>query len=155
MEEKEKSIEDEISELSESELSDLTEDKPGIASDECRQDPPADSDPGYIRDGDEDDKDADFGEVHVDTRSDEEIAEEDRKLRAQSIKTASNVGNFGMFLIIAVIFGYVIGRWMDGFFGTKPVFIIFWVCCGVAASILELVKNIQKAKNLGENKPPN
>lgn len=70
--------------------------------------------------------------------------EEDKRIRAQSLRQASSLGNFGLFLFFAVVFGYVIGRWMDGFFGTKPVFVIFWVVCGIAAAILDFVKSIRK-----------
>ena len=140
-------IKEEMSKMSEEELSELITDDGFEKTSDNRSDHSENEESTYI--GDEDKEDS-FGEVQPDTRTDEEIAEEDRKLRAQSYKIAANLGNFGMFLIIALIFGYVIGRWMDGFFGTKPVFMVFWICCAVAASILELVKNIKKAQKLGD-----
>ena len=78
--------------------------------------------------------------------------EADRKLKADSLKIAASLGNFGLFLVLAVLFGYFIGHALDGFFGTKPILTIFWVCCGVAAAVRELVKNIKAAGKLSEDK---
>jgi F0F1-type ATP synthase assembly protein I len=75
----------------------------------------------------------------------------DRKLKADSLKIAANLGNFGIFLILAVLFGYFIGNALDGFFGTKPILTVFWICCGVAAAVRELVKNIKAASKLSED----
>ena len=74
---------------------------------------------------------------------------DDARIRAQSLKQAASLGNFGMFLILAVVIGYVIGRWLDGVFGTKPFFAVFWIVCGVISAILDLAKNIKKASKLG------
>ena len=63
----------------------------------------------------------------------------------------ASVGNFGLFLLIAIIFGYFIGNALDSFFGTKPVFAVFWVVCAVIASIRELWRSIHKAKRLAED----
>ena len=79
-------------------------------------------------------------------------AEEDKKLRADSLKLASEFGSIGLFLLIALCFSYYIGKWCDQIFGTKPIFTIFWICCGVAATILEAVKTIKKASHLGDSK---
>lgn len=81
--------------------------------------------------------------------------EADRKLRAESYKIMASVGNFGLFLIIAVLFGWFIGSTMDKFFGIKPVFTVFWIATAVAASILELVRNVKAAKKLGEEEGAN
>ena len=97
MEDKEKSFEDEISGMSESDLKDLMTEETSV-----------NQETGYISDGDDDDRD-DFGEVVQDTRSEEEITEEDKQLKAQSLKQAGDLGSFGLFLLIAVIFGYFIG----------------------------------------------
>ncbi len=77
--------------------------------------------------------------------------EADAKLKSESLKTAAGWGNFGLFLLLAVIFGYFIGHVLDGFFGTKPIFTIFWVCCGVAAAVRELVRTIKAASKLGDD----
>ena len=77
--------------------------------------------------------------------------EADRKLKADSLKIAANLGNFGIFLVLAVLFGYFIGHALDGFFGTKPILTVFWVCCGVIAAVRELVKNIKAAGKLSED----
>lgn len=74
--------------------------------------------------------------------------DEARDLRAQSFKQFGNLGNFGLFLIVALIFGYVIGRALDTFFGTKPIFTVFWIVCASIASIREFVRSIKAAKNI-------
>lgn len=71
-----------------------------------------------------------------------------RDLRAQSFKQFGVLGNFGLFLIVALIFGYVIGRALDTFFGTKPIFTVFWIMCASIASIREFVRSIKAAKNI-------
>ena len=138
MEDKEKSIQDEISGMSESDLRDL-----------MTEEPSGKQETGYISEGDDKERD-DWGDVVEDSRSEEEIAEEDKKLKAQSLRQAGDLGSFGLFLLIAVIFSYFIGNWMDGVFNTKPVFTIFWICCGIAASVREMVRNIKKAQKMGE-----
>lgn len=84
----------------------------------------------------------------------DEEKEADKKLRAESMKIMASVGNFGIFLILAVLFSYFIGNALDSFFGTKPVFTVFWILCGIAASIRELVSNIKKAMKLAEDSSP-
>ncbi len=76
--------------------------------------------------------------------------EADRKLRSESYKIMARFGNFGLFLIIAVVFGWFIGSAMDKLFGTNPVFTVFWIVAAVAASILEVVRSVKAAKKLGE-----
>ena len=83
-------------------------------------------------------------------KSAEAQKEDDSKVRAESLKMAGSFGNFGLFLVIAVVFGYVIGGWCDGFFGTKPWLRVFWVVCAVIASIMEFVKNVKKAQKFGD-----
>ena len=76
---------------------------------------------------------------------------ESKEVRAESFRLMASVGNFGLFLLIAIIFGYFIGNALDSFFGTKPVFTVFWVVCAVIASIRELWRSIHKAKRLAED----
>ena len=76
---------------------------------------------------------------------------ESKEVRAESFRLMASVGNFGLFLLIAIIFGYFIGNALDSFFGTKPVFAVFWVVCAVIASIRELWRSIHKAKRLAED----
>ncbi len=82
--------------------------------------------------------------------SDSDTKEEDKKLRAESFKLASEFGNMGLFLLFALIFSYAIGNFCDKIFGTKPIFTVFWICCGVAATVLETIKNIKKASKLDQ-----
>ena len=113
-------------------------------------------------DGDEEGKEASWrtDSVQADPAeaepiSQEEIdrqAQEDKALRAESWKTAGRMGNFGLFLIIALIFGWCIGSWLDSLFGTKPVFLVLFLAYAVAASILEVVRTIKKAGQLGNDR---
>ncbi len=78
--------------------------------------------------------------------------DEDRKIRAESYKIMASLGNIGIFLLLAVLFTYFIGKWCDDLFGTKPVFTVIWIVLGVAATIKEAVQNIRAASRLGEDK---
>ena len=80
--------------------------------------------------------------------------EEDRKLRAESYKIMASIGNLGLFLLLAVIVGYFIGDFLDGKLGTKPWFTVFWILCGVAATVKEAIRNIKAAQKLGEKETP-
>ena len=75
---------------------------------------------------------------------------EDKKLRAESYKIMANMGNFALYLVIALVFTWFIGSAMDNFFGTTPVFTIFWILCGIASTVLEVRKTLIAAKKLGE-----
>ncbi len=97
------------------------------------------------------DKDENSDDFEILSKPEEADEEADKKLRSESYKIMAEVGNFGLFLVIALIFTYVIGRWMDNLFGTKPVFTIFWIVCGIASSIMELAKSLKKAKKLAED----
>lgn len=77
-------------------------------------------------------------------------SKDDRGIDRESLKAASSMGSFGLYLLIAVLVGYFLGRFIDNFFDTKPVFIIILISAGVVSSIMELVKNIKKASQLGD-----
>ena len=105
----------------------------------------------------EEDKEEEKDMVLPDTDS----PEENRALRAESMKTFGRLSTFGLNLLLAVLVGYVIGHFIDDLFGIKyPVFTVFWVLCGVAFAVMELVKTIKAAIKLGSdsnnsNKPEN
>lgn len=97
---------------------------------------------------DDDEREADKAVIqHTSSTEDE-----DRKLRAESYKIMASIGNIGIFLLLAVLFTYFIGKWCDDWFGTKPVFTVIWIAIGVAATIKEAVHNIRAASRLGEDK---
>ncbi len=83
--------------------------------------------------------------------TDADTKEADKKLRADSFKLASEFGSIGLFLLIAVVISYHIGKWCDQFLGTKPILTVFWICCGIAATVLEAIKNIKKASKLDQS----
>lgn len=74
----------------------------------------------------------------------------ERKVMRESRNLAANIGNFGLFLLLAVVAGYFIGNFIDEFLGTKPVFTVFWVVCGIAASVKELMANLKAAQKLAD-----
>lgn len=105
--------------------------------------PPNDATARELRQNDSDDAKA------VDRHSVDKM--ESKKVRAESFRLMASVGNFGLFLLLAIIFGYFIGNGLDSFFGTKPVFTVFWVVCAVIASIRELWRSVHRARQLGED----
>ena len=112
---------------------------------------PDDRDPVTTR---ESEKTNIFGGAAIPPREKAVQTDEDKKVRAESMKILTNVGNFGLFLLITLVFGYYIGKWCDKMFGTKPVFTVIWIGFAVAASIRELYRNIKAAQKLGEDAPP-
>jgi F0F1-type ATP synthase assembly protein I len=78
--------------------------------------------------------------------------EQQKRIRNESYKILANVGNIGLFFLVAMVICYVIGKACDGFFGTKPVLTIVWIGFGIAATIREMVRIISDAKKLGESK---
>lgn len=82
--------------------------------------------------------------------SPEDEKKEAESVRAESLNILGKVGNFGLFLLIAIIFGYFIGDLLDSFFGTKPVFAVFWIGCAVIASFRELWRSVREAKRIGD-----
>lgn len=89
----------------------------------------------------------DAGKDDIDTKKE---SDEDKRIRSESLRIMAQLGNFGMFLVLALLFSYFIGNAMDSFFGTKPVFTVFWIACGVFASFRELYRNIRKAMKLAQ-----
>lgn len=75
---------------------------------------------------------------------------DDKALRAQSMKLTAQFGNFGLFLIISILLTYSVGHAIDKHFGTNPWFTVFLIGCGIAASIIDLVNSIKKAKHLDD-----
>ena len=57
--------------------------------------------------------------------------------------------SIGIEMAASVAVGAFIGYWLDGYFGTEPWLMIFWLICGVAAgfrSLFRMTKNLQKEK---------
>lgn len=106
---------------------------------------------GYIAPPGWDDDEDDFMAAKPEAPQTEEEKEKTRKLLAESRNLAANVGNFGLFLILAVGVGYLIGSFLDEWLGIKPVMTVFWIVCGVASAIIELVKTIKAAAKLAES----
>jgi len=50
-------------------------------------------------------------------------------------------------LAVPPVVGLLIGRWLDGFFGTSPFLMIFLLIAGLIAGIREFYKLLKKAKN--------
>lgn len=71
-------------------------------------------------------------------------------MKKDVIRAWSLLIQLGISMIIPIIFCLFIGRWIDGFFGTKPVFMIIFIIMGVAAgfrSVYMLTKEFYKDKD--------
>ena len=71
-------------------------------------------------------------------------------MKKDTIKAWSLVIQLGISMIIPIIFCLFIGRWIDRFFGTKPIFMIIFIIMGVAAgfrSVYMLTKEFYKDKD--------
>lgn len=76
----------------------------------------------------------------------------DQNIKAQSVKTLGTYGIIGLEFGIATVVGFLLGRWLDGIFNTKPALTIFLTFCGIAAATLDFIKKVKKAnKELSNN----
>lgn len=67
-------------------------------------------------------------------------------------KAIALVSAIGIELAISVLLGVWIGRWMDGRFGTDPVFLLIGIFAGMAVGIwavIQLIKPFTEDKNDG------
>ena len=108
---------------------------------------PADADQNVIHD-DEPSED----QVHV--LADSTTPEEDKAIRAESLRTFGKFSTIGLHLLFAVLIGYVIGRWLDNFFDIFPVMTLFWIGCGMISTLLECIKIVKQAQKLDDDSAP-
>jgi len=115
-----------------------------MPQDDNKPDLPTDQNQTYLEDPDQKEEDP----VIPDTSS----PEQDKSLRAASLKAYGSFSTIGIFFLLAVIICYYIGHNLDELFHLdKPIFTVFWVICGIAATIKEFVTMVKKAQKLGEN----
>ncbi len=63
----------------------------------------------------------------------------------------------GIEMAASVVVGGLIGYWLDGYFGTEPWLLLFWLTCGVIAgfrSLYRLAKRVNRDQQDGKNEGP-
>ena len=63
----------------------------------------------------------------------------------------------GIEMAASVAVGGLIGYWLDGYFGTEPWWLSFWLICGVIAgfrSLYRLTKKVTRAQETEKNERP-
>ncbi len=131
----------------------MTDFKPQIEDDakvNCAQPADENSEETFDR---ENDDDTPFEHVQ-NTLDPIEQAKADKALKAESMTAFARFSTFGIYLLLAIGLGYLIGHWLDKTFNCEPILTIFWVACGVAAAIMELVKSIKLASHIGDQDDP-
>ncbi len=59
----------------------------------------------------------------------------EREIIVKALKDAAWVSSLGIYIGLCIVFGLLIGKWIDGNFGTEPVFTVIFILCGFAAAI--------------------
>jgi ATP synthase protein I len=67
-----------------------------------------------------------------------------RSTRFEVARTAGQVGSLGFSLVLAIVIGVVIGRWLDRVTGWSPLFFIVFFIAGVAAGILNVYRVVSR-----------
>ncbi len=78
-------------------------------------------------------------------------------LDPRMLRAAGRVSAVGIEIVVALVIGYHIGRWIDGKVGTAPYLTIFFTLVGVGAGIKALVRTSQEFKRQlerDESDPP-
>jgi ATP synthase protein I len=64
----------------------------------------------------------------------------------QDWKAVGSYGTVGLEIVLSILVGFFLGRWIDSKLGTEPVFTVIWIGFGVAAagrSLWRAWKNMQ------------
>lgn len=61
-------------------------------------------------------------------------------------KGVGSYGTIGIELVLSIIFGFAIGRWLDGKLGTDPWMTFIWTGFGIAAAVRALVRVTREMK---------
>ncbi len=83
---------------------------------------------------------------------DSSTPEQDKALRAATLTAYGKFSTIGIFLLLSIAFGYAIGHFFDNLFHlNKPIFTVFWIICGIAATIKEFLTMLKNARKLGDD----
>lgn len=63
----------------------------------------------------------------------------------------SNYATVGLEVLLSVLFGFLIGRWLDGKFGTEPYIAVVGFFFGLAAAARFLMRAAKRMKHETEN----
>lgn len=64
----------------------------------------------------------------------------------QEWKAVGSFGTVGLEIVLSIVFGLLIGRWLDGKLGTAPWMMLVWSGFGVAAAIRSLLRSLRQMK---------
>jgi F0F1-type ATP synthase assembly protein I len=80
------------------------------------------------------------------------IVDNDKKKFYKSLGVLSSIG---ISVVLAIIIGVLIGRWLDGLFGTSPLFFFIFLFIGIVAgfrNIFVIVSREVRKDEHGEDK---
>jgi ATP synthase protein I len=70
------------------------------------------------------------------------MSHDERKLGKSSIGPLGAVSAVGFAFVLAVVFGFAIGFFLDRWLGTSPLFVIVFFFVGVAAGVVNVVRTV-------------
>ena len=74
----------------------------------------------------------------------------------KQLKSFARVGALGIELALSTVIGLLLGRWLDGKFGTEPWLTLVGLMFGVIAGFRSLIETARKAtRNTDENSDKN
>jgi len=74
----------------------------------------------------------------------------------KQLKSFARVGALGIELALSTVIGLLLGRWLDGKFGTEPWLTLVGLVFGVIAGFRSLIETARKAsRNADENSDKN
>ncbi len=80
------------------------------------------------------------------------LVDNDKKKFYRSLGVLSSIG---LSVVLAIIIGILIGRWLDGLFGTTPLFFFIFLFIGIVAgfrNIFVIVSREVRKDDTGEDK---
>lgn len=79
----------------------------------------------------------------------------ERGVKIKDLREGAVVGSVGLEMGLSVIIGYLIGRQIDIWLGTHPIFTVVWIFFGLGAAASALVHAYKRGKAIGreEEKP--
>lgn len=74
------------------------------------------------------------------TQCSEALMRENDRRNLRNMSTASAVG---IVIVVSVVIGFLLGRWLDRIFGTDPWLLLVFTILGVAAGFIEMYRMVK------------
>jgi len=68
------------------------------------------------------------------------MPDDNDKQKRENADAVYQAVSLGLLFPVAIAIGFLLGRWLDGMFHTKPWLTIIFTACGIAAGFLNLFR---------------